>query len=76
MGTSSKPHKGDRVGWRSHGQQVLGKVTRILTRPTRAAGRRVVASRDELQYEVKSAKTGRKAVHRPGALRRIKRGDS
>jgi len=70
MGTSRKPRKGDRVSWRSHGQRVVGSVTRVLTRRTRAAGRRVAASPEEPQYEVKSAKTGRKAVHRPGALRR------
>ncbi|MEU7065688.1 DUF2945 domain-containing protein [Streptomyces sp. NPDC046161] len=39
-------------------------------RPTKAAGRTVDASKDEPQYEVESAKSGRRAVHKPQSLRR------
>lgn len=69
--------KGDRVGWRSHGSEAVGRVKRRITRRTRAAGRRVDASPDDPQYEVESEKSGRSAVHRPQALwkRRGRRGD-
>jgi hypothetical protein len=60
--------KGDNVTWRSHGQQVHGTVEREITSETEAAGRTVKASPDEPQYQVKSDKTGREAVHKPGAL--------
>ncbi|MFE2021422.1 DUF2945 domain-containing protein [Streptomyces sp. NPDC059499] len=70
-----KPKKGDKVTWKSHGQEVTGKVTRKHTDRTRAAGRTVDASKEEPQYEVESDRTGRSAVHKPGALRK-KRGGS
>ncbi|WP_405625275.1 DUF2945 domain-containing protein [Streptomyces sp. NBC_00016] len=64
------PSKGDKVSWKSHGQNVTGKVKRKITDRTEAAGRTVDASREEPQYEVESDRTGRSAVHRPGALRK------
>lgn len=62
--------KGDKVSWRSHGQRVLGTVLGRITGSTKAAGRKVAASKDAPQYHVRSDKTGRDAVHKPGALRR------
>ncbi|MGW6919887.1 DUF2945 domain-containing protein [Streptomyces sp. NPDC054950] len=64
------PSKGDKVSWKSHGQNVTGKVKRKITDRTEAAGRTVDASREEPQYEVESDKTGRSAVHKPGSLRK------
>lgn len=61
--------KGDKVTWRSHGEDVHGTVEQKITERTEAAGRTVAASPDEPQYQVKSDKTGREAVHKPGALR-------
>ena len=61
--------KGDKVTWSSHGQQVQGTVEQKITKETEAAGRTVKASKDEPQYKVKSDKTGREAVHKPGALK-------
>ena len=60
--------KGDHVTWNSHGQEVEGTVERAITSETEAAGRKVKASKDEPQYEVRSDGTGRTAVHKPGAL--------
>ncbi|MFD9540700.1 DUF2945 domain-containing protein [Streptomyces sp. NPDC060022] len=65
-----RPAKGDKVTWKSHGQDVTGKVTRKHTDRTRAAGRTVDASKEDPQYEVESDRTGRSAVHKPGALRK------
>ncbi len=40
----------------------------LITKETEAAGRKVKASPDDPQYEVESDKTGKTAVHKPGAL--------
>lgn len=62
--------KGDGVVWRSHGSEAEGTVERKITERTHAAGRTVDASPDEPQYEVRSGKSGRTAVHTPGALKK------
>ncbi|ORA10328.1 hypervirulence associated TUDOR domain-containing protein [Mycobacterium asiaticum] len=62
--------KGDSVEWQSHGNTVRGKVERKITSDTEAAGRTVRASKDEPQYQVRSDKTGKDAVHKPSALKR------
>ncbi|MET9927133.1 MULTISPECIES: DUF2945 domain-containing protein [unclassified Streptomyces] len=70
MAKGRKPSKGDEVTWKSHGQEVEGSVTRKIEKRTEAAGRTVDASKEEPQYEVRSDKTGNKAVHRPESLKR------
>ncbi|MFI8825720.1 DUF2945 domain-containing protein [Streptomyces sp. NPDC053431] len=62
--------KGDEVSWRSHGSETEGTVERKITGRTHAAGRTVDASPDDPQYEVRSDRSGRTAVHKPGALKR------
>jgi DUF2945 family protein len=60
--------KGDHVTWNSHGSTTEGTVVRKITSDTEASGRTVRASNDDPQYEVESDKSGRTAVHKPGAL--------
>jgi hypothetical protein len=60
--------KGDDVTWSSHGSEVPGTVEKKITSDTEAGGRKVKASKDDPQYLVKSAKSGKEAVHKPGAL--------
>jgi hypothetical protein len=60
--------KGDHVTWKSHGSTTEGTVERKITEDTEASGRTVKASKDEPQYEVESDKSGKTAVHKPGAL--------
>jgi hypothetical protein len=62
--------KGDHVSWRSHGQRVHGEVTKKITERTEDSGRTVDADKDNPQYRVRSDKTGKEAVHKPGALKR------
>lgn len=62
--------KGDKVKWKSHGGEAEGEVTKKITSETKAGGRKVKASKDEPQYEVKSEKSGGTAVHKPGALKK------
>jgi hypothetical protein len=59
---------GDHVSWKSHGGTAEGTVERAITSDTEASGRTVRASEDEPQYEVRSEKSGRTAVHEPDAL--------
>jgi hypothetical protein len=61
-------NEGDHVRWKSHGGTAEGTVQRTITSDTEASGRTVRASEDDPQYEVKSEKSGRTAVHKPGAL--------
>lgn len=66
-------HPGDEVAWSSHGSETTGKVEKKITRRTEAAGRTVAASEEEPQYEVRSDKSGKPAVHKPAALRKKKK---
>ena len=59
---------GDKVSWKSHGGEAVGKVEAKITEDTDAGGRTVRASEDDPQYLVKSDKSGGEAVHKPGAL--------
>ena len=47
-----------------------GTVEKKITARTSEAGRTVEASADDPQYRVRSDRTGRDAVHKPGAPRR------
>ncbi|MFJ3718137.1 DUF2945 domain-containing protein [Streptomyces sp. NPDC090057] len=69
-GSGDDLSKGDKVAWKSHGSSTEGEVERKLTERTEAAGRTVDASPDDPQYEVRSAKSGKRAVHKPSALRK------
>ncbi|MET9229807.1 DUF2945 domain-containing protein [Lentzea sp. NPDC003310] len=61
---------GDEVEWSSHGSTTHGKVKEEITTEKKAAGRKVKASKEEPQYRVESAKSGRDAVHKPEALKK------
>ncbi|MFE6176126.1 DUF2945 domain-containing protein [Streptomyces sp. NPDC056464] len=61
---------GDEVTWNSRGSSTEGTVERKITRRTQASGRTVDASSEEPQYEVRSARSGKSAVHKPSALRK------
>ena len=60
--------KGDHVSWKSHGGTAEGTVEKKITEDTESSGRTVRASEDDPQYEVRSEKSGKTAVHKPGAL--------
>ena len=62
--------KGDHVEWSSHGSTTEGTVEKKITSRTQSSGRTVAASKDEPQYEVKSDKSGKTAVHKPDALKK------
>ena len=68
---SDKIKVGDRVAWESSGGRSVGKVVKKQTAPTSMKGHKVAASRDNPEYIVQSDKSGARAAHKPGALRKL-----
>ena len=64
--------RGDHVSWNSEAGRVRGRITRVVTSPTRFKGYTVHASRDEPQYEIKSDTTDHIAMHRGAALTKLR----
>lgn len=69
---SDKLKKGDEVSWSTSQGRTEGTVTRKVTGTAHvggdSGGHTAKASKEKPQYEVESAKTGKKAIHKPGAL--------
>ena len=61
---------GDKVRWDHSQGTTEGKVVRKLTRPMQIKGHKVAASKDNPEYLVESGKTGAKAAHKSGELRK------
>lgn len=66
---------GDHVKWNSHGGTAEGKVVRKLTGDTRVKGHQVRASKDDPQFLVETD-DGKRAAHKPDALRKSRAGKS
>ena len=62
---------GDRVAWTSSGGRSVGKVVKKQTAPTQIKGHKVAASKDNPEMIVESDKSGKRAAHKPGALRKV-----
>ena len=63
---------GDRVSWNTSQGRTRGTVEEKKTKDFRFAGQAFTASDDEPAYIVKSEKSGEKAAHKAGALRKLK----
>ncbi|MES2889098.1 MAG: DUF2945 domain-containing protein [Pseudomonadota bacterium] len=63
-------HRGDTVTWDSSQGTIEGTVVKKVTGKAQIKGHAVSASEKSPQYEVKSAKTGAHAVHKPEALKK------
>ena len=61
---------GDHVRWNTAQGQTEGQVEKKITSTTRIKGHTAKATADRPQYVVKSDKTGAKAAHKPGELRK------
>ena len=61
---------GEKVSWESSGGHSTGKVVRKLTSPMKIKGHKVAASKDNPEYLVESAKSGKQAAHKPEALKK------
>ena len=62
--------KGDKVAWDTSQGETHGKVVKKQTSKTRIKFYTVAASKENPQYIVESDKSGKKAAHKPGELRR------
>ena len=62
---------GDKVKWGYAGGETEGTVEKKVTSETKIKGHVAKATKDEPQFVVKSAKSGKKAVHKPEDLKKI-----
>jgi hypothetical protein len=60
---------GDAVTWNSHGGEAHGKVVKTVTAPMQIKGHKVAASKEHPQLLVET-EDGKRAAHKPSALRR------
>ena len=68
---ATKPLKaGDKVKWGTPQGETHGKVVAKVASTAKAGGHTAKASSSEPQYRVKSAKTGKEAIHKPAALKK------
>ncbi|UUX95606.1 DUF2945 domain-containing protein [Aquabacterium sp. J223] len=68
--TSDSLKPGDAVRWNTSQGETEGTVVRKVTGKAKAGGHTAKASSGEPQFEVKSDKTGRTAIHKPEALKK------
>jgi hypothetical protein len=67
---ATKIRTGDHVAWDTSQGETTGRVEKKLTRTTRIKGHVAKPTPEDPQYLVKSDKTGAKAAHKPGELRK------
>jgi len=67
---ATPPKKGDEVTWNTSQGETHGKVEKIVTSATKIKGYTAKATKDEPQVLVKSGKSGKEAVHKPGELKK------
>ena len=61
---------GDKVSWGTSGGETHGTVEKKATSTTQVKGHSAKATKEEPQFVVKSAKSGKAAVHKPNDLRK------
>ena len=61
---------GDKVKWGTSQGETQGEVVKKQTSRTQIKGHTVAASKDDPQYIVKSAKSGKTASHKPEELKK------
>ena len=62
---------GDRVQWRTPQGATTGTVKKKVTGRKRIKGHVAKASKQNPEYLVESEKSGKRAIHKPGELRKI-----
>jgi hypothetical protein len=63
------PKKGQKIVWKAMPGYVDGEVTEVLTKGKKVNGKQVKASEEDPKIVMKSTKSGKICVHKPGALR-------
>ncbi len=64
---------GDHVSWNSEAGRVRGRIVKVHARDVVYKGYTHHASADDPQYEIKSDQTDHVALHKAGALTRLRR---
>lgn len=64
---------GDHVSWNSEAGRVRGRIVRVHTKDVNYKGYVHHATASDPQYEIKSDTTDHVALHKGGALRRLRR---
>lgn len=67
---SKQVKKGDKVEWKTSQSTTSGKIEKKVTSNMKIKDHEVKASASDPQFLVKSDKTGAKAAHKPGALKK------
>lgn len=63
------PKPGAKVKWNTAQGETHGTVEKVVTRTTKVKGHVAKATKDKPEVLVKSAKSGKKAVHKPEQLK-------
>ncbi len=64
------PKPGDEVRWGTSQGETQGKVVKVVTAPTKVKGFTAKASKEHPEVMVESAKSGKRAVHKPESLKK------
>lgn len=64
------PKKGDKVSWDTSQGKTEGTVEKTVTSTTKVKGHTAKATKEDPQVLVKSAKSGKQAVHKPEELKK------
>ena len=67
---ADKVKPGDKVNWGTSGDDTHGTVEKKVTSTTRVKSHVAKATKEEPQFVVKSAKSGKTAVHKPEDLKK------
>jgi hypothetical protein len=67
---SEKLKKGDKVKWETSHGETEGKVVRKQTSKTKIKDHTVKATKSDSQFIVESDKSGKRAAHKPEALKK------
>jgi hypothetical protein len=70
MHMKSEPKVGDKVAWSTSQGKTTGVVTRKVTGTASVKGHTAKATKAHPEFEVKSGKSGKKAIHKAGALQK------
>jgi hypothetical protein len=67
----SKLSTGDKVRWNTTQGETEGTITAKVTGTAKAGGHVAKASPEDPQFRVKSAKSGKTAIHKAEALKKV-----
>lgn len=62
---------GDKVAWNTSQGETRGEVVRKVTGTAKAGGHVAKADPEHPEYRVRSDKSGKEAIHKPEALRKL-----